>query len=139
MGNPQLENGYTKIANEILDALVLLKLPGVELRITLFIIRKTYGYNKKSDWISNSQFVSGTGLEKSNVCRALNKLTYKKVVVKDDNKGMPKYRLNKKYKEWRLLSPQTTKKKTLSPVHIPVVTSDKYKRNKYYKGKDDST
>lgn len=105
---PQLEDGYLKIANELFDALIKFKLPGNELRIALFIIRKTYGFNKKSDWISNSQFVSGTGINKSNVCRCVNALILKKFVDKDDNKTRPKYRFNKNYWQWKKVTARAT-------------------------------
>lgn len=120
---PQLEDGYLKIANELFDALIKAKVPGSELRCALFVIRKTYGYNKKSDWISNSQFVTGTGLEKSNVCRAIRALLLKKILVKDDNQTRPKYRFNKNYWQWELLSKPTTKGQ-LSKMTPPVVAGD---------------
>lgn len=47
MSNPQIENGYTKIANELLEALIQAELSGAEYRIVCFIIRQTYGYNQK--------------------------------------------------------------------------------------------
>ena len=65
MANPQLENGYTKISNEIFDAMVRWKFSSYEYRILIFLIRKTYGWNKKKDWISLSQFVEGTGIKKA--------------------------------------------------------------------------
>lgn len=105
---PQLEDGYLKIANELFDALIKFKLPGNELRIALFVIRKTYGYNKKSDWISNSQFVAGTGIHKSTVCRIINTLISKKIVSKDANTKHPKYRFNKNYWQWEQLARTST-------------------------------
>lgn len=108
---PQLENGYLQIANELFDALIKFKLPGNELRIALFVIRKTYGYNKLSDWISNSQFVRGTGINKSNICRCINSLILKKIIAKDDNKNRPKYRFNKNYWQWKMVTCRETKPK----------------------------
>ena len=101
---PQLENGYTKIANEIMDALVAFRIPGEERQCLDFIIRKTYGYNKKEDIISNSQFVSATGMKKGNVSRAVKNLVSKNIVIKSDNKQVPTYRFNKNYKTWKVLS-----------------------------------
>jgi len=101
---PQLENGYTKIANEIMDALIAYRIPGEERQCLDFIIRKTYGYNKKEDIISNSQFVAATGLKKGNVSRAVKNIVLKNIVIKTDNKNIPTYRFNKNYKTWKVLS-----------------------------------
>jgi len=101
---PQLEDGYTRIANEIMDALIACRIPGEERQCLDFIIRKTYGYNKKEDIISNSQFVAATGMKKGNVSRAVKNLISKNIVIKSDNKYVPTYRFNKNYKTWKVLS-----------------------------------
>ena len=46
MANPQLSNGYVRIANELLEAICQLDVSGSEMRILLYIIRRTYGFNK---------------------------------------------------------------------------------------------
>ena len=53
--SPQIENGYTKIANELLDALCKTKMPGTSRQIFNVILRKTYGFNRKKDSISRSE------------------------------------------------------------------------------------
>lgn len=96
MVNPQLENGYTKIADEIMDALCAFRIPGSTRQVIDCIIRKTYGWNKKEDWISHSQIVEMTGMNKGNVSRELSKAITNKIVIVSDNK----LRLNKNYHEW---------------------------------------
>ena len=108
MGNPQLEDGYTRIANEIMEALARYRIPGEQRQVLDVIIRKTYGFNKKWDMISNSQFVKATGLKKPNICRAINGLIGKNLVIKRDNSYIPSYRFNKKYKSWKVLSKKIT-------------------------------
>jgi len=108
MSSPQLENGYTKIANEIMEALSKYRIPGEQMQCLLFLLRKTYGYNKVCDRISNSQYVVGTGINKRNVKRALDGLIEKRTVVKKDNEYIPTYQFNKDYRLWRLLSKKTT-------------------------------
>ncbi|MFH2058396.1 MAG: replication protein [Pseudomonadota bacterium] len=108
MSSPQLENGYTKIANEIMEALSKYRIPGEQMQCLLFLLRKTYGYNKLCDRISNSQYVVGTGINKRNVKRALDGLIEKRIVVKKDNEYIPTYQFNKDYRLWRLLSKKTT-------------------------------
>jgi phage replication O-like protein O len=126
MANPQVENGYTKISNELMDALVRYRIPGEQRQILDFIIRKTYGFCKKNDQISLSQFVEATGIIKQNAKRAINDLLSKKiiVVIKNDYGIAQVYEFNKNYEEWKPLS----KKITLSKLITPVIKND-YKSN----------
>lgn len=94
--NPQIENGYTKIANETIEALSRTQLSGYESRIVWAIFRKTYGYGKKEDWISTSQFVAITGLNKTHISRTINNLIKRKIVTKIGNK----ISFNKLYTQW---------------------------------------
>lgn len=100
--NPQLENGHTRIANEILEALCRYRIPGEEMQCLLVVIRKTYGFGKKSDFISKSQFAAITGIKRPNVTRALNSLVSKKIlaVIKKDTTEISNYSINKDYYSW---------------------------------------
>jgi len=104
---PQKENGFTPIANEIMEALVRFHIPGSEMRCLLFILRKTYGYHKKTDAISLSQFERATGIDRKSICRALNGLADKNIVLIKKGGGkfattsISKYRFNKHFNTWR--------------------------------------
>ena len=111
MASPQLENGYTKIANEILDELCQFRIPGELWLVLNCIIRKTYGFNKKEDYIANSQMIIMTGLDKSHVSRSLKELRFHRIVAKRGNK----LRLNKNYDEWESFSKKLPKKKLELP------------------------
>lgn len=110
MACPQKENGYTAIANEIMGALMAYRIPGEQMQCLLLIIRKTYGYNKKWDMISNSQFVEFTGLKKPSVCRAIRELVDKNIVYKNANNRIPSYCFNKNYSNWKVLTKKLTAK-----------------------------
>lgn len=101
MSNPQKENGYTAIANEILERLVNTPLLGSEFQVLLFIIRKTYGYRKKADRISLTQFEKGTGLSRPTVVKTLKNLMVRNMVVKiylpDGKEG---YTFIKDHEKW---------------------------------------
>ena len=60
MASPQLENGYTRIANEIMNALIKYRIAGEQMQCLLHIIRQTYGWGRKSDKISITQFEKAT-------------------------------------------------------------------------------
>ena len=109
MASPQLEDGFTSIANEIIEALMKINLSPYESRVLWFIIRKTYGFNKKTDWISLSQFAKGTYLDRRLVHRALKKLSSKKmIVIYRDDKFRIRYGFQKDYTRWSVSSLQMT-------------------------------
>lgn len=68
------DNGFTRIANELLEAVIGAGLTQNQLLITLAVIRKTYGYNKTSDWVGNSQLSELTGLPETRCSTERNKL-----------------------------------------------------------------
>jgi len=112
MANPQVEEGYVKIANEIQEAFCRRRIPGEERQVLDVIIRKTYGWNKCEDTISLSQFAEMTGLVKQHVARSLKSLLSKKIITvtkNGDNKPQA-FKLNKNYEEW-----QVSPKKVTSP------------------------
>jgi phage replication O-like protein O len=102
-GNPQVEDGYTKIANELLDAIIKFDLGKRHYKIVFFVLRKTYGWNKKADVMSLSQIVTGTGLQRGHVCDCVNELSSMKVLLKREHRNGQLLELNKKYKEWVVL------------------------------------
>lgn len=104
MANPQKENGNTQIANEILEALCKKRISGQSMQVLLFIIRKTYGWHKKQDQISLSQFALGTGLDKPHIVRNIRKLLTQNIIIsqKGNAKGNT-YRFNKDFDTWKSL------------------------------------
>lgn len=104
MANPQTEDGYTKIANELLDALCCLHLSGNEWSFVHALIRKTYGYNKKEDWITNTQISALTGMHRVRVSEAKSKLLVKGIVTEKRNK----ISLVKDYESWKVLRKSVT-------------------------------
>lgn len=101
-GNPQLEDGYVRIANELYEALARIRIPGEARQVLDVIIRKTYGFNKKADWISFSQFMQATGLSKSHIQRALSRLLDMNIVTKKGSLYTPTYGLQKSYGSWKV-------------------------------------
>ena len=101
MASPQIENGYTKIANEILEKLVNTPLLGAEFQVLLYIIRKTYGYNKKQDRISFTQFEKATGISRQTINKTIKNLVAKGMIVKiylpENNLG---YTFVKDHEKW---------------------------------------
>jgi phage replication O-like protein O len=77
-----MEDGFTRIANELFDAILGANLTVRELSVVMAIIRKTYGYNKKQDDISASQIGLICGLARTHVTTTLKKLEGKNIIHK---------------------------------------------------------
>jgi hypothetical protein len=92
---------YTQVPDEVFDEL-LSKLSGAELKVLLYIIRRTFGFKKESDSISLSQLVngirtrdgerldSGTGLSKGAVAMAVKSLEAKGVLLAERDRTKEK-------------------------------------------------
>jgi phage replication O-like protein O len=114
LDSPQLEDGFTPVANPIMEALARTQLSGYEWRVLLFLLRKTYGWSKKSDRIALSQFVDGTGICQRRIIEAVNSLVAKNIIHKTSaekrtSKGR-EYAFNKHYGSWVLVRKSAVRK-----------------------------
>jgi len=107
--NPQKENGYTSIANEIVDVLAYTKFTTQESRLLWAILRKTYGYNKKEDWVALSQLSKMTGMSVTHVSHTKARLIERNIVAQTGNK----IRFSKYYSQWRELPKQAVPKQAV--------------------------
>lgn len=116
MASPQLENGYIKIATEIWEALTSIRISGEARQVLDFIIRKTYGWGKKEDKISLSQFALATKISKISVIKAINKLISMNLITKKGNQNTNSYKFNKDFSSWKPLPKKViiTKKGNMS-------------------------
>lgn len=105
MANPQKENGYTAIANEILEEVAKRDFNGTQLRIILAIWRLTYGYQRKSHAISIGFLADLTGIEKRYLRQQLKKLIDANVILVYQGATYTEAReigFNKDYDEWSI-------------------------------------
>ncbi len=106
MSNPQIEDGYTRIANELLDAIVRFDFSKRQYAVLFAVIRKTYGYNKKSDALSVWQIASMTGIDRSHCSKAVAELCALNILIKSNEGRMAhgqtiqEISINKFYKNW---------------------------------------
>jgi phage replication O-like protein O len=137
MASPQKENGFTPIANELIEAFARTRINGEAMQVLMVIIRKTYGFNKKADKIALSQFTEVTGLKKPTVCKALHKLLGMGVITQKDNATAKEYCVVKDYSLWKPLP-----KKITLPKKVTVVTqkgNNRYPKRVLQKTKDTIT
>lgn len=114
--SPQLENGYTRLANELLDALIGAGLTARQWAVVMAIIRKTYGFNKISDEIGLSQLVAMTGLDKGNLSKTVHELEAAKVINRSAGTHGHSLGINKKHKQWGVVKSTTPVVKTTTVV-----------------------
>jgi len=104
----QVENGkFTRIVNPLIMELVKVKFKGCGLAVILYIIRKTYGFQKKTDKISLSQFTKDLGRSRNTIISALKEVQDMNIVVlvkQGNNTGeCNEWMINKYFNTWKLV------------------------------------
>lgn len=98
--SPQVEEGYTRIANELLEAMATFGFTAHQWAVMMALIRKTYGYQKTHDDISASQLSEVCGVPRNHVSTALKKLYDMHVITKKPGKYGLILGINKDYSMW---------------------------------------
>lgn len=80
-----IDDGYTRFANELLEAIASADLTARQLKVMLAYVRKTYGFNKKTDRIADEQIAQLTGLSRQNVNKAKKELISMHCLFMDGN------------------------------------------------------
>lgn len=111
-----LDDGFTRIANEILEAVMHAGLSQHQLLVFMAVMRKTYGFNKKSDWVSNEQLSELTGIL-PHKCSAAKSALVKRGILTQTGRVIG---INKTVSEWSSLPVKGTEKKPyLKKVNLP--------------------
>ena len=110
MASPQCENGYARIARELLRVIVRTDFKAIEIRILLAVIEDSYGWNRKTAPLSSREIARrvwhGPGhltpwFERW-VRKLISGLVVGKVLVKEGRRHSPWYGLQKDYELWTL-------------------------------------
>jgi phage replication O-like protein O len=99
----QLEDGYLKIINTLVEAFARTNFTASESRCIWFIIRMTYGYNRKMARIKTAEWEAGTGMKATNIYRTLRRLNERNVVIWSDHKSYRKIGIQKNYRKWKVV------------------------------------
>ncbi len=103
MANPQAENGYTRIAHEVLEALMQAKLTGTQWDLVMAVIRMVWGWGKKQDHISLRQFQEVTGRHRNLIARELTALQKRNIIQQTRKPTVDraaKWKFNKDWETW---------------------------------------
>lgn len=100
------EDGYTRLANDILEMAYKVRLNGNAMSVLLAVIRLTYGWNKSRDRIAGVQLADETGLNESEVSRAIAQLLERHIIeVEGDKRKIKTIGINRRVDEWILRKP----------------------------------
>lgn len=111
-----LDDGFTRIANELLEAVMHAGLSQHQLLVFMAVMRKTYGFNKKYDWVSNEQISVLTGIL-PHKCSAAKSTLVKRGILTQTGRVIG---INKAVSEWSSLPVKGTEKKHyLKKVTLP--------------------
>lgn len=101
MASPQLENGYTRISNELLEALYRAGLAGGEWDVVMCVVRASYGWSQKVAPVSAREIARRLGRHYSHTKRTVRELSARGILTRTAD-GIA---IVKDYEEWR--GPQT--------------------------------
>jgi len=96
------DDGFTRLANDLLDALIEADLTKHQYKVALAVTRKTYGYGKKLDWVSGAQLADATGMTENKCRDAIRSLVARKILVREGRK----IGWNTVISEWKNKQPQ---------------------------------
>lgn len=135
MANPQLNNGHTRIANEIFEQMMKTNLNGTQFRLVLAIWRYTYGFQRKTNEMSISFLSKVIGANRTQINRELAALIDRNIikVIEVGSKGARIMGFNKNHKEW---DEQLPTKESVPAIPEPTNKIIKLKydeENTYYK------
>ncbi|WP_312062288.1 replication protein [Pantoea septica] len=86
------DDGFMRVANELTDSILMADLTARQLKIMLAIMRKTYGFNKSLDRITNTQIAAMTGIHHTHVCSAKRQLIDRGFLISNGTKiGINKF------------------------------------------------
>lgn len=101
MANPQPKH-HTRLSNEILEKLAMIRISGEARQMLDVVLRKTYGWGKKEDRIATSQFMELTGLSRLAIPKARKKLLQMNLITvsKKGYSQILSYSFQKDYDKW---------------------------------------
>ena len=85
----QPKSGFTRMDNDLYEALIGAELSGRELRVALAIHRQTAGYNLESACIAASYIAQMSGIRREDVSRAISELLRQGVIHREGGSRSP--------------------------------------------------
>lgn len=103
MSNPQVENGFTRISNELYEAILFADFSKTEYKIIFALIRRSYGFHKSECELSLRFLSKIINIEYNNLSKPLKNLMDKNVIIEIKHSNYSEGRIvkiNKNYQNW---------------------------------------
>lgn len=119
MASPQPDK-FTKISNELLDAVLAFDFGKRQLKVLFYVIRKTYGYSKKADAMSYGQIAKATGMKRRHVIDAVSELKAMQALIVEKSGTVVRgcelntIGINKDYDRWTTSDQNSTSAETVT-------------------------
>lgn len=100
-----MEGGYTRVANELLEEAAKRKFNSTQASIVFFVLRHTYGFQRKSHELSVGYIAGGVGAHPGQIKRELKRLIDQKVIQvfqEATHTRSRKIGMNKHCEEWEV-------------------------------------
>ena len=98
---PQLSDGYFKVVNALADALATARVSQHQHQVIWAVLRKTYGWGKAKDQISDSQLAEVTGLTRQQCNTAKVRLLEQRILIREGG-SFGQLKINTKTAEWAI-------------------------------------
>ena len=128
-----LDDGFIRFPNLLAEAILVTELSAIQLKIMVFILRRTYGWNSRDDVISMGDIAKVCHADRIHVTRQMNELIQRNMIrrVSSQPGKMSEYEIVANVAEW---DPRFTDLETLE-YYIGQNLFDNYKiRNRWRKG-----
>lgn len=79
--SPQVQNGYSPIANELLDAMLRARFNGYQWAWVMWVVRNCYGWSRKSAAFTIAGVARSMGMDRRGMARALWGLVEAKILI----------------------------------------------------------
>lgn len=100
--SPQTEDGYTRIAHELMEALIKAPIGGRALALCLLVLRESYGWSKKETGPMGMKLIARRlGCQKSSAQSAIREATESRIIIRTAHEsGASIWAINKDYTQW---------------------------------------
>jgi len=95
-----LQEGYSKIANKLIECVCQADLTITQKEIVWFVMRYTYGFSRKQAQLSLSFIAKGIGRARQKVCESVIALAGMRVLIKTQNGKTMTLEINNHTEEW---------------------------------------
>lgn len=121
MASPQLENGFTSLANEIWEHIAHVEALGISTRVLAVVIRYSYGFKRNNTTLPVSRIAGLSGLSERAVYRGLSALKKAGIVSRVDGALI----FDKDWEIWHTTKHPLSKVSSLSNLTGTPVKSDR--------------